>query len=68
MKGPPSGKSPQECCQVPDIIPQNVFEKCEASNPKPAMPAPGSPPKGSIIDTLSKASKVKFLCLIKAAV
>jgi hypothetical protein len=46
MKGPPTDKTPNECCQIPDIIPQSVFEKCEAANPRPPPPAHGMPPKG----------------------
>lgn len=38
MKGPPPGKSPFECCQIPELISQDVFKTCETANPAPAGP------------------------------
>jgi hypothetical protein len=44
MVPPGSPSKIMECCKVPELIPQDVFEKCEKANPKP----PG-PPKGKFI-------------------
>jgi hypothetical protein len=57
MQGPPGGPTKiKECCKIPDIIPQDIFEKCEAENPKPDMMA--GPPKGKFINY--DQSKLQF--------
>lgn len=76
MKGQPEGKTPAECCQLPEVIPQSEFQKCEAANPKPPPPSggPHGGPKGCCVSEcimnntgimiggkLNKAAAVKYL-------
>lgn len=75
LKGPPDGKTPMECCKLPEVIPESEFKKCEALNPgPPPPPGAGGPQKGCCMSEcilnntgilvggkLDKAAAVKFL-------
>lgn len=49
MKGPEVDKTMNDCCKIPELVPQDIFTKCEAANPRlsgPPPPPPGPPGAG----------------------
>lgn len=65
MQGPPGGPAKvKECCKVSEIIPQDILDKCEAANPKPA-----GPPRGKIIRIfLNQQNQQKFSRMLHVGV
>lgn len=47
MQNPPLASKVKECCKIPEIIPQDFFDKCDAAHPNP--PKMAGPPKGKFI-------------------
>lgn len=69
-KGPTTVKTPAQCCQLPELIPQSVFQKCEAANPKPPPKTGPMMPKGKLRENIcSPLLKLSILgCCISECV
>lgn len=45
MAGPGVEKNPMECCAMPKLVDEAIFQACKAEFPMPSRP-PGPPPAG----------------------